>query len=202
VKKHSQQPSPIQDYQLPEVDWVLADMAFAALRGILGDDERARRKIEKLTHNKRLRWARLRHNAGWFAKPEPLSPELSCQIALKVGYPFVGSDDGLVPDYSQPELIVFIDDKDQSTEFEFFLLRAALLLAFPSLGSTKRKTVSKQVERALKGLRWAYPPDGDPPDGTTDAEAYQAVKVEFKNRKLKRPPSLDSVKRARGTRTD
>jgi hypothetical protein len=65
-----------------------------------------------------------------------------------------------------------------------------------------RNTAKTQVKRAQEALRRVYPPDGIAPNGTSDTEAHQAVKADFQKRQEKRPPSLDTIKRARGSRND
>jgi hypothetical protein len=129
--------------------------------------------------------------------PDPLAPlfaHAARQFKEKVepmrrmfGSLAIGTDDNPAEILSRPRILKYLVE----VEVEVALL-----------AEQARNTVKTQVERAKKALRRVYPPNGIPPNGTSDTEAHQAVTADFEKRREKRPPSLDSIKRARGSRND
>jgi hypothetical protein len=67
-------------------------------------------------------------------------------------------------------------------------------------GRPVRQRKQPQVERAKMLLTQCFPPDGALPDGTSDEEVHRTLVAHCKEHKIKRPPSLDSVRRALGHR--
>jgi hypothetical protein len=149
-------------------------------------------------------WAAATFNfeTSWVSAPlpsDPLAPlvahaarrykETVEPIRRMFGSRAIGTDDNPAPQIlSRPRILKYLVEVE---------VEVALTADQPA-----RNTAKTQVERAQEALRRIYPPDGIPPNGTSDTEALQEVRADFEKRKEKRPPSLDSVKRARGRRND
>jgi hypothetical protein len=186
---------------LPNFSPIPLDIAYQFVAHILQSPERGRRDFLKYGREGRLGWWKLTPFDDWINDDEPVASdflklceliEIQLHDGRKVLYLAVrGATNPNVDstiEVNGETLRVLANDS-------FGLSRDNLVDIWPSLGGQRRRKEARQQKRAKDLMRQFWPPDG-PSEDVTDDMVHQ----EFMARKIKNPPSVDSIARTRGHR--